>query len=83
MVTGYCARSDSNQFLLLFKGSVLQNRDHVAANRHTAFFTEIWLTTVAKIKKIASPAQAQCAELSKWPTYFQTDSWELESTSGK
>ena len=54
MIAGYCARSDSSQFRLPFQGSVLHNRDHVPANTHTLFFTEVWLTTFAKFRTIAS-----------------------------
>jgi hypothetical protein len=50
---------DPSQFLLPFQGSVLQNRDHVACDSHTVFFTEVWPTTVAKIRTIAS---------SHWPS---------------
>jgi len=54
MTAGHCARSDSSQFLLPFQGSVLQNRDHVACQYAHSVFTEVWLTTVAKIRTIAS-----------------------------
>jgi len=73
MIAGHCARSDSSQFLLPFHGSVLQNRDQVACQyaRNVLYWS---LAHNCRENQndciILLTAQAQCAELFKWPTYL-------------
>jgi hypothetical protein len=71
-IAGHCARSDSSQFLLPFKGFVVQNRDHVACKyTHTVLYWSLAHNCRENQNDciILLAAQAQCAELLKWPTY--------------
>jgi hypothetical protein len=63
--------SDSSQFLLPFQGPVLQNRNHVACQyAHDVLYGSLAHNCREHQKDciILLAAQAQCAELLKWPT---------------
>jgi len=71
MIAGHCARSDSSQFLLPFQGSISQNTDHVACQyTHSVLYRSLTHNSREYRKDcvILLAAQAQCAELLKWPT---------------
>jgi len=77
MIAGHCARSDSSQLLLPFQGSVLQNTDHVACQYAQNVLYWSLAHNCRKNQKdcvILLAAQAQCAELLKWPTYLSSTS---------
>jgi hypothetical protein len=65
--------SDSSQFFLPFQRSVLQNRDHVACQyAHSVLYRSLAHNCRENQKDCINllAAQAQCAELLRWPTYI-------------
>jgi hypothetical protein len=73
--------SDSSQFHLPFQGSVLQNWDHLACQyAHNIPYRSLALNCRENQNDciILLAAQAQCAELLKWPTY-STYSFQVAS----
>jgi hypothetical protein len=59
-------------FFFHFKAPFCRTWTTQPVNTHTMFFTEVWLTTVAKIRKIASPywpRKRSVQNFLKWPTY--------------
>jgi len=74
MIAGHCARSDSSQFLLPFRGSVLQNTDHVACQyAHSVLYWSLAHSCRENQNDciILLTAQAQCTEHLKWPFRYQ------------
>ena len=70
------ARDLTRQFLLPFQGSVLQNTDHAACQyAHSVLYWSLAHNCRENQNDcvILPAAQAQCAELLKWPTYIRGD----------